>query len=413
MENEWDRSDKMLDQCLTAMREEGRSVEDCLELYPESAGVESLLRTAARLQSARALHPAPGFQGEALQRLRRQAKSTSRRQASFWPGPGLERKARPLSTRAGLRLAPLLAVLIVAALIAAGIGTFTAAAQTLPGDWLYPVKRAQEEVELSLAPGSAAQADLHLAFASRRLSEATALVNKQPDAALEPILADFDRHVQADLGFLSHGSPLSPVEQVNLANRLIQATNRYEISLAALAPETPAAAQGNLASARQTSLKARRQAEQVIQSGSTATPSRPAIVPSPTATPSQNGHVASPITAPTHPAFVAGPTVTRMSATQAPNPTILRTPLPTIVVPTRTMVPPTLPSNILPGPGATPTKKPTPANLPPNAVVTQIPSSGSGGDPTATHPSVIIIKPTPTPISPQPTPVTNNFRNGK
>jgi uncharacterized protein DUF5667 len=59
-------------------------------------------------------------------------------------------------------------------------GTAVAASgSALPGDLLYPVKRAVEHVDLALHHGASARAKLHLEFARRRLDELSQLLAKR------------------------------------------------------------------------------------------------------------------------------------------------------------------------------------------------------------------------------------------
>jgi len=59
-------------------------------------------------------------------------------------------------------------------------GTAVAASgSALPGDLLYPVKRAVENVDLALHHGASARAKLHLEFARRRLDELSQLLAKR------------------------------------------------------------------------------------------------------------------------------------------------------------------------------------------------------------------------------------------
>jgi hypothetical protein len=68
---------------------------------------------------------------------------------------------------------------IAAAILTVGLlGTAAVAASSssLPGDFLYPVKRAVEKVELTIHRDPASRARLHLEFAQRRLAELSALL---------------------------------------------------------------------------------------------------------------------------------------------------------------------------------------------------------------------------------------------
>lgn len=72
------------------------------------------------------------------------------------------------------------AALVAAVLVlASGAGTVWAAQSALPGDVLYPVKRASESVRLALARDPGAKARLHLELADRRLEELRALLERR------------------------------------------------------------------------------------------------------------------------------------------------------------------------------------------------------------------------------------------
>jgi hypothetical protein len=82
-------------------------------------------------------------------------------------------------------------VLIGAALVLiSGYGIARASATALPGDALYSVKRAGESTELAVAGSSSARADLLLAAARMRLSEASRLARLGRSVA--PALRDMD-----------------------------------------------------------------------------------------------------------------------------------------------------------------------------------------------------------------------------
>jgi len=71
-------------------------------------------------------------------------------------------------------------VLVIAAAILTvgllGTAAVAASASSLPGDILYPVKRAVEKVELSIHRDPSSRARLHLEYAQRRLAELSALL---------------------------------------------------------------------------------------------------------------------------------------------------------------------------------------------------------------------------------------------
>jgi hypothetical protein len=74
------------------------------------------------------------------------------------------------------------AVVLLAAtlgLLLMGGAAVAASGSALPGQALYPVKKAVEKVELALTNGPSGRAKLHLEFAQRRLEELQALLEKR------------------------------------------------------------------------------------------------------------------------------------------------------------------------------------------------------------------------------------------
>jgi hypothetical protein len=387
VENTWKRPDEMLDTCLAAMQQEGRSIEDCLALYPAQRGeLEPLLRTAARLHKARGLAAPAPFRAAELERMRSQAGTRPRAERSLWAWLTAP-KTHPTQARrpAALRLAPLLAGLLVVALIVAGIGASAASAQALPGDWLYPVKRAQETLTLSLAANPTERAGLHLAYAERRMSEALALVEQKRPAQIEQTLADYDTHLQSELAYLAPGSGLTPVEQTDLAGKMVSQMARSELSLAALKPGAPAAAQSQLENTLAASRQAHDQALQVIRAGGgvTPTPALPTpILPTPTLpAPAPSG---TPLPAATSTRPAAANTPARMPPLRATLTSLASAqPLPNST-PINTL---TLPASV--GPAV---NSPTPKLTIPAAVITKTPATNSGLPATATP----VLKPSAT-----------------
>ncbi len=120
-------------------------------------------RLDAALRLAHA--PRPELPAEAMARIQQQVLAAHRQQAATGPRPARYRPAQALRWAAA-------AVLLVALLVA---GLTPAVAASLPGDALYPVKRAVEGIELALASSAQEQAAVRLAHAGRRAEEAQAL----------------------------------------------------------------------------------------------------------------------------------------------------------------------------------------------------------------------------------------------
>ncbi len=137
---------------------------------------------------------------------------------------------------------------VVAISTGSAAGLAVASSDALPGDRLYEVKRAIENVRLALAPSDLAKAERYLAIASTRLTEINALLAENANAAADPVLVEELRATLSDLAeavaagsalffeiFERTGdaSVLAPLERF-LAERSIGLTDVRELLPAAL-----------------------------------------------------------------------------------------------------------------------------------------------------------------------------------
>ena len=163
--------DDILDICLDRIMVKGDTIEQCLATYPEQAAeLEPLLRAALSTAKASSrIEPRPEFQRLAKYRLLSAIEEKSKKKAAhcipFW---GWQRRWA-------------LALVAVLVIILAGVGTVTASASSLPGDTLYPVKTATENVQGFFTFGSEAKANFYMKLAQRRLDELKSLVARNRD----------------------------------------------------------------------------------------------------------------------------------------------------------------------------------------------------------------------------------------
>ena len=365
--------------CLAAIQQEGRSIEDCLAPYPEPrAELEPMLQTAVRLEAARSLRAPAQFKVEALQRLQTLAASKPQARKTFWglffPGFNNSRKYGSYgSTHIPFFAYPLAGLLAVIAILV-GVGAVASSAQTLPGDFLYPVKLAQENVRLSLTANVLDQADLHMEFANQRMVEASALVALQRTSSLDQVLSDYNQHMQTELAFISPGSSLTPGQQSDLAVKLLNDIPLSQTNLSAMISAAPSSSQNNLETALATSTKAYNQAVGVLNRNTppTSTP------PPPTST--SNPVVKPPLATNTAPQATPTAAVTSTRQPSAGN------------------VPPTRPTPTSPPPSIRPTITLSPTKGVPSTVLIRTPSANNSGTATATRPvAPNAVKPTATP----------------
>ena len=156
--------DEVLDDCIERLLR-GESVEDCLARYPQQAEeLEPLLRAVARAQRALSLIPGEAARERGRRRLLQELEALEAQPARrLWAWP----------RRWALGLAA------VALLLLLGVGTVAASGKAIPGDPLYPVRRAAERGRLLVTFSPAGRAEYHLQLALRRLEEVTALARRE------------------------------------------------------------------------------------------------------------------------------------------------------------------------------------------------------------------------------------------
>jgi hypothetical protein len=194
--------DAVLDETISRL-EAGEAVEDCLASYPEHAGpLEPLLRMAAFSERALAdVEPfsetasAAGKQrllaAAAQQRLlaaaaMEQVPAAPQRKPASLPKKRLRLFALPARGLAAAALTLLLLVIL-------GGGLAAVSAGSLPGDLLYPVKLATEQVRLFLTVDAQAREELLIGFGEERRAEAAAVLEtgRKVEVAFEGRLQSF------------------------------------------------------------------------------------------------------------------------------------------------------------------------------------------------------------------------------
>jgi hypothetical protein len=145
-----------LSECLEALSSEKRTLEECLSLYPEDAArLEPLLRTAALLAETCSVEPRPAFAARARERVLRMAEPSLREELAAEPRPSFVMAAA------------------ASVLVFLSVGGFavTTSADTLPGDWRYPVKRTMEDIRFNLTFDEGGRRQLNIDLTQERLNE--------------------------------------------------------------------------------------------------------------------------------------------------------------------------------------------------------------------------------------------------
>jgi len=209
--------ENILDRCLDLLQE-GRSIEQCLHLYPEVADdLEPLLRVAGELQRLPEAEPRPAALRTAL--LRAGAALPSRSDVlDFSQDSGLRSSVRRSPVRIAFRWAAAAAAVLVLTL---GLGT--ASANSVPGDFLYPIKLATERVTFALTTSTDRRVELHLSFADSRLEELVRTA--QADGQIDPLL--LKRLLEHATLALEDAKPLPDERYRQLLTR-VDAFNTYQ-----------------------------------------------------------------------------------------------------------------------------------------------------------------------------------------
>jgi hypothetical protein len=157
----------ILDECLERILVNGETIEQCLERYPEyAAELKPLLLTATATNEAIVdVTPSPEFKARARYQLRAEM-----------AGSDVKKKRFFLAWQPRWAVAVFTAILV----LLLGGGTVLAAdsENTIPGNPLYAVKLATENVRLALTSSDATKAELYATLVDRRTSEIERLMER-------------------------------------------------------------------------------------------------------------------------------------------------------------------------------------------------------------------------------------------
>jgi hypothetical protein len=159
----------ILDECLELLITGQETVEQCLQRYPEYANeLEPLLRTAVLMNKAVDVKPSADFRARA--RYQMQLKM-----------------AESKAPRRFIRTVPRWAVAVCTVMLVfvLGGGTVLASEGSMPGNPLYAVKLAAENVQLQLTFSQDKKTELYVALANERVDEMTWMVNNSKSQGLE------------------------------------------------------------------------------------------------------------------------------------------------------------------------------------------------------------------------------------
>jgi hypothetical protein len=236
--------EQLLERCLQEIARTG-DAEAVLRRYPRHADrLRPLLDVAlATARHYAAVPEPPGGLAAGRSRLL-DAAARERAQATQIPILRKDRKRKMKLILATRLISAILAVVVGIAGVGGGV-TF-AAGDSLPGDLLYPVKLAGEDVRLSLASTPDSQVALALQFSDERVAEIEALVTRGRSVP-ETAVARLERHV---FRAMNQAAWASEVEMPGLLERIAQRTQAHAQTLEQLQADAQEQTQAQLENAR-------------------------------------------------------------------------------------------------------------------------------------------------------------------
>lgn len=164
--------------CIEDIKAGRTTLEECLAKYPDMrAHLEPLLRLASSIQEPPDVKPASDFKIRArvqlVEYIHDHQKEGKPWITSIFSGLAPSRHSVWLKTTA-------IVLTVVVAFSALGTGTAYAAKDSLPGESLYPVKKAVEQVNRVMTFDEDARIELELSLAEKRLREMEVLAEVNP-----------------------------------------------------------------------------------------------------------------------------------------------------------------------------------------------------------------------------------------
>ena len=200
----------ILDRCIRQIETGKASVEQCVSRFPAyRRELERVLPLVARLTSARSVKPSLEFRQQSQERLMRRLPIRPKRAASFRASQGFvfQVQGRRVNMAWGLVLA------LVFSLVAGG-GVVYASDQAAPGDVLYGLDRAIEDVQLDLTKDPSQVIRLQLDLAGERVEEIQKLKDGGDIALIGQALSDYGASISSALDQLELAPNQPEIESV-------------------------------------------------------------------------------------------------------------------------------------------------------------------------------------------------------
>ncbi len=277
------KKDLIFDQCISSILDRRNSIEECLAAHPQFAEEwEPALRLVVRLESARGEGPSPEF--KSASGVRMQNLIAAHPQLALQPaGKRKAESTRQTNPFLPQRLSPaLISIIVLVFVLLAGWGVTSVSARAMPGDGLYPVKLAMENLRVSMSPSKVDALHLRLAYANQRIEEVAGLIENRQTTHLDQPLSDYTEQVTEALAQVKTGTQLTPEQKKTLAQTLDTQFSDYVEQLTTFLDSNPQCECKELREALRLTRTGRDQVTEMLKTWSTL----PGIQPLLTALPS-------------------------------------------------------------------------------------------------------------------------------
>lgn len=237
----------ILDQYLTRMQGSDADLDSILdEAAKEDIALYQMLVAAARArQNLMPSDPSPDFVRNSEIRMQNRLRALQKTNLET-----KTKRARPFLRR--LRTAPvIISLIVVVAILSSTIGVASAAASSLPGDGLYPLKLEIEKARLALTTDPEADYQLLQEFVDERLNEIESLVEAGRMGDIELAVDAYE----ASIGQLSRSGQNGPPDGAPPTSDAGMFTHHVEV-LMAVQSQVPLQAQAAIQRAIERSLQA-------------------------------------------------------------------------------------------------------------------------------------------------------------
>lgn len=167
--------------CLELIEQEGKSITEVVRQFPEHAEeLQQLLATVQYLERQTDISPRPEFRAAARTRLQNRIaaqQTTFRKPAVTFSQPGRLKPRKQQTIHRRFSMSWFIIIATVVSLVLGGGGAAYASTDALPGDGLYPVKTAVQDIMLTLN-GDEGDLELLLEFMDGNLNEMNQLIEQ-------------------------------------------------------------------------------------------------------------------------------------------------------------------------------------------------------------------------------------------